>query len=236
MSFRRSNSLSASSFKKRSVLDAAGYEPLDEPPVRVLFGEMDVPSARVSFTEPPAYVSLQTRGQHSLHWAEPLHWNDTLLEPGSLNLYTYPGGYSGDELELIRLVMLEVARVTPSAFERADAVGAKCIHALLVCNTEASFKLVLDILAITPCLLLQTHVGEPFRGEGCLHIVAANRREELGCALIDIAVEHFSSEQVGAPVSYFLLPGYCLLPTSYFLLPTSYFLLPTSYFLLLLAS
>lgn len=80
-------------------------------------------------------------------------------------------------------------------------MGAYVIHALIVCNTEASLDLAFAILDIAPRLLLLTHKGEPFSGEGCLHIVCANRREEHALRMVDLAVYHFTRAETRAFLS-----------------------------------
>lgn len=99
------------------------------------------PWAVVDCTNPPARVSLDSTGQHTLEWAEPLKVGGRTVAPGKLNIYTYPGNFSNTEISVIRLVMLALARQALHLFEVPDPVGAYVIHALLVCNTDASLEL-----------------------------------------------------------------------------------------------
>lgn len=141
--------------------------------------EEDIPSgARIGFLTPPAVVTLNSIGQHALEWKEPLNHNGVTIEPGALNLYTFPGGFSGNKLQLIRKIILELARTHIHLFDKPDPVGAFIIHALVVCNTEPSLEISFELLDLAPHLLLQTHAGQPFMDESLLHIVSANRRED----------------------------------------------------------
>ena len=57
------------------------------------------------------------------------------------------------------------------------------------------------ILEKTPQLLLQTHKPPIFTGEGALHILCANRREEEAIQLLDIARRHLDATQAKAFLS-----------------------------------
>lgn len=137
--------------------------------------------ALITFASPPVIVELHTAGQHSLEWKNDLCADGVTIKAGTLNLYTYPGAFAGKQLALIRKVLLELVSILPRFYDVPDAVGAYVIHALIVCNTEASLEVSFAILDLAPRLLLLTHYGQPFLGEGSLHIVCANRREELAC-------------------------------------------------------
>ena len=137
----------------------------------------------------PAYID--SSGQFKLVWTEPLTADGETVEPGELNLYIFPGGFSGGKLNAIRNVVLHLARTNIAVFEAPDPVGAYIIHALVVCNTPPSLELAFDVLKIAPHLLLQTHFGQPFSGENCLHIVCVNRRPDIGIRFIDIVVANF---------------------------------------------
>ena len=157
--------------------------------------------ARVGITQPLARVRLAVRGlgQFVLSWDEPLQRSGVTVAPGQLNLYSYPGHpWSSLQLALLRDVMICLASKAPEFFEATDPVGAAALHALLVCNTDESLALAFSILDVQPRLLLQTHVGEPFNGETCLHILSANRREYYACLIIDIALARCSTDEVRA--------------------------------------
>ena len=127
-------------------------------------------------------VNINCTGQHTLEWSKPLSAADGLLvEPGSLNLYAYPSDFSGPALAAIRDVLVTLAGTAAHVFLVPDSAGACVLHALLVSNTDASLELALALLEVAPKLLLQRHTGQPFDGEGCLHILCVNRREELAC-------------------------------------------------------
>jgi hypothetical protein len=147
----------------------------------------------------PSFATLTSSGGHLLEFGKLSSASGSVtLEPGSLNLYTYPGGLAGEELQLIRRVMLELAGSATHLFESPDPVGAFAIHALIVCNSEASLELAFAILEIAPKLALQTHAGQPFSGEGNLHILCANRREALAIRMIDLVDGRFSKEEARA--------------------------------------
>jgi len=153
-----------------------------------------------NISQPAARVRLNSMGQYTLEWETPLHTHGVTVEPGTLNLYTYPGSLKEDaaQLAVVHAVVCCLAREAPRLFEAPDPVGACAIHALLVCNTTESLELAFDVLSLVPRLLLVTHVGQPFEGETCLHILAANRREAHACRMVDLALQHCSSEACAA--------------------------------------
>jgi hypothetical protein len=155
------------------------FIPLDE---LSLVADDQATAVSISFTTPPTKVVLNSRGQHTLEWSAPLRLGSTYISPGALNLYTYPGPYSGTQVALLRRVLLEMARRSPRLFEMPDPVGAYVIHALIVCNTEESLEISFAILDLLPRLVLLRHDAPIFTGEGSLHILCANRREEHACA------------------------------------------------------
>jgi len=161
----------------------------DTPPVSM---EM-VPSSPKKDELPP--VRINNTGQFKLEWTVPLVADGVTLEPGELNLYIFPGGYSGANLNALRNAILDLARTRIDMFEVPDPVGAQVIHALVVCNSPASLELAFDVIAIAPQLLLQTHVGQPFSGENCLHIVCVNRRPDIGIKMVDTVMANFDNEQ-----------------------------------------
>ena len=145
---------------------------------------------------------LVSEGQHTLKWADSIKMenSDETVPPGELNLYTYPGGFSGAALDIIRGNLVQMAKDAPQVYETPDLVGAYVIHALIVCNTDASLEVAFQIIDVLPRLLLQTHSGtavvkDIFTGEGSIHIVCVNRREEYACKMIDIAQKNFTEEE-----------------------------------------
>lgn len=153
-------------------------------------------SAVIHCLEPPVRVVLDSTGQHTLKWSEPLCMGSTLVPPNSLNLYTYPGKFAAPELAVIRKVLLEIAREAPTLYEQPDPVGAFVIHALCVCNTPESIAITVDLIMVQPKLLLQSHAGEPFSGETLLHIACANRREALGIRFVELGLRYFDQEVI----------------------------------------
>lgn len=161
--------------------------------------EVDVAqSTAIPFTKPATKVLLNSKGQHTLEWSESLNLDKTSIPPGSLNLYTYPGGFSGPELALLKRVLLHMASSAPQLFDVPDPVGAYVIHALIVCNTEESLELSFAILDMLPRLVLQTHDAPIFTGEGSIHILCANRREEHACRMLGIAQKHLHHEELSS--------------------------------------
>ena len=64
----------------------------------------------IHFTQPPVTVTLNSQFSHTLEWHSPLHVDGVTVEPGKLNLYTYPGPHAGPELALLRRLILEVSK------------------------------------------------------------------------------------------------------------------------------
>jgi hypothetical protein len=189
-------------------LPAPPYEPLVEedvpsPPRRRWHRSRLSVTAVVYLTNAkPQEVTLNSASQHTLEWETPLQDDHgTQLAPGSINLYTWPGTYEGAQLALLQTVMLGLVWSALHLFEVPDPVGAYVIHALIVCNTEASLDVALAVLDVVPRLLLQTHQGQPFCGEGCLHILCANRREEHALRMVDLALQHLSAAEVASFLS-----------------------------------
>ena len=172
-----------------------GYQLLEEALSTEGALEVDTDSM-VSLSPLAAAVSIDSSGQHTLSWHAPLTADDVTIAPGSLNLYTFPGRFAGPELAVIRQIMLELASAMPDRYAVPDVVGANIIHALVVCNTEASLELAFAIFDVAPRLLLPTHAGQPFMDEGNLHIVCVNRRETHACRMVDIAMTHFTVDEV----------------------------------------
>ena len=182
------------------ALSDAAEPPVKEPPNNQML---------VDFLTPPVNIRLDSSGQHTLEWREPLTGPSRVsthpagqrvvtVPPGSLNLYAYPGSYSGPALDLIRRVLLEMAAKAPELFDVPDSVGAYALHALIVCNTEESLEVALSVVDKLPRLLLRTHDPPVFTGEGSLHIVCANRREAEACRMVDIAEQRLAADELAA--------------------------------------
>jgi hypothetical protein len=153
-------------------------------------------SVELPFAEPPTRITLDHGGQHTLEWSTPISFGGTTLEPGKCLLYTYPSGVEGAaQLALLEKVVAHLAAT--HLFELPDAVGAYPIHAILVCNTAASLRTSFACLDANPRLLLQVHSNDgPFAGESALHIMAANRRDDEACWMVDLALAHFDEADV----------------------------------------
>ena len=139
-------------------------------------------------------AAIEREFQHTLVWKEPLVDGDTKIEPGSLNLYKYPDAFGGKELVLLRSVLLELAKT--DCFHDTDRAGACPIHALVVSNSDSSLELAMEIFEKVPTLLPQTHAPGPFTGEGVLHFLCVNRREEEAIRVVELALAHLSEEDV----------------------------------------
>ena len=111
-------------------------------------------------------VVLNSTEQHTLEWSTPLVADGLSIEPGSLNIYTYPGPYVGDELGLIQSTMIKLLGQAPDLFETPDPVGAFLIHALLVCNSTPALDLAFALMEARPSLILQRHVGQVIYPQG----------------------------------------------------------------------
>jgi hypothetical protein len=147
-------------------------------------------------TAPPVFVTMESKGQSTLRWAHPIFMDGVYLPADALNLYMYPAGYRGKQLELLHDVLVHLAAHT-SMLEQPDSVGAYPIHALLLADTPEAHALVLAVLELNPALMLQLHdPSGPFRGEGCLHILCVNHREELACRMVELAKLSFTREQL----------------------------------------
>lgn len=156
-------------------------------------------------------VSLDVSGQHTLSWDDALSYGGKVVLPaGTANLYLYPALTtregerlvpSGPGLQALNGLVLAIATSGSGLDEIADEVGAFMQHALTVSNTPQGLVVVEQLLISKPSLLTQVHVnhrvGLPlFAGESSLHICAVNRREELLCRLIELAVEQLETEDV----------------------------------------
>lgn len=188
------------------------------------------PSARKATTKlPPTYtftatvatpnlssesvtLTLDTTGQHTLSWTEPLTLkggNDT-LPAGSCNLYLFPAvdgkPVSGGILAVLKEVVLAAATDKSSKlFDEPDAVGAYPIHAVTVANTDDAIVMSGMLLDAKPELLTQVHgmhrAGFPlFTGESSLHICCVNKRVDLLNKMIEIASTRLPKEEVSSPL------------------------------------
>ena len=156
---------------------------------------------------PNLQVVLDTSKQHTLSWEHVIRDATSgvdLLPAGSCNLYQYPmvvgttqashavwpEGAALGALEGLVLAFLRI-RDTSAVDEATDEVGATVQHALAVANTDKALALLDRLMKAKPSLLTQCHSKHRsgislFTGETTLHILAANGRESLLCALITL--------------------------------------------------
>ena len=147
-----------------------------------------------------------TAGQHTMEWRSTLTGaRGVTLPAGQCNLYAYPkcslGGKVGvvpneAQLELLSGLLCTIASPRQHFFFRRDASGACPIHALLIANNPEALELVLRLYREVPPLLMQTHGPGFFVGEGGLHVLAVNRREEELCEALRIADETLTTPQL----------------------------------------
>ena len=153
-------------------------------------------------------LTLDTSGQHTLSWTEPLSLKGSgdALPAGSCNLYLFPAvngtPVSGELLSVLQELLL-AADVDESSklFDVSDAVGAFPIHAVTVANTNDAIVMSGMLLEAKPSLLTQVHAmhraGFPlFTGESSLHICCVNKRVDLLNKMIDLASERLTEEEV----------------------------------------
>ena len=175
---------------------------------------------RSSLNKCPVRIILDVSGQHTLRWVavemrlfdgalQPVHSKDCniSLPAGECNLYTFPSVkidgadtiLDGDDLDALTEMILALA-TDPGTAEMMltpDCVGAYPIHALLVANTEASLGLAMRLFRSEPALMLKQHAqGGPFVGENCLHIVAANSKEDELVEMLDLAIARLPADMV----------------------------------------
>ena len=127
---------------------------------------------------------------------------------------------AGAALDALDALVIGLATGDSGLDEATDEVGAHLQHALAVANSDEALDLLERLLRIKPALLRQCHTRHRsglalFTGESTLHILAANCREPLLCALIELAtralpVEHarslFTSQATGV---FFHQPPMC---------------------------
>ena len=160
-------------------------------------------------------ATLDTTAQHTLSWKSSITFDGATLPTASCNLYTFPlccalGGSNdgikftptGGQLKVLKqlLVALAIDEACPFFFQQ-DEVGAFVMHAIVVCNTEPALELSAEIYRRVPKLLTQTHVlhraGFPlFTGESSFHICCVNRREDLLCELLQLALDNLTRQEV----------------------------------------
>jgi hypothetical protein len=163
----------------------------------------------------PVEATLDTTAQHTLSWKSSITFDGATLPTASCNLYTFPlccalGGSNdgikftptGGQLKVLKqlLVALAIDEACPFFFQQ-DEVGAFVMHAIVVCNTEPALELSAEIYRRVPKLLTQTHVlhraGFPlFTGESSFHICCVNRREDLLCELLQLALDNLTRQEV----------------------------------------
>jgi hypothetical protein len=160
-------------------------------------------------------ATLDTTAQHTLSWKSSITFDGATLPTAACNLYTFPlccalGGTNdgikfsptGGQLKVLKqlLVALAIDEACPFFFQQ-DEVGAFVMHAIVVCNTEPALELSAEIYRRVPKLLTQTHVlhraGFPlFTGESSFHICCVNRREDLLCELLQLALDNLTRQEV----------------------------------------
>ena len=163
------------------------------------------------------HVTHDTTGQHTLGWDVAFSVNSDSqrsLPAGSCNLYLFPQftPLDGEAVKpeprvleaLCELIVACAMDPHCDMFSTPDVVGAFPIHALTVCNTEEALELVEQLCNARPLLLLgQLHTkhraGFPlFTGESNLHVLCVNRREDLLCRLIQLAIVQMRAEHLKA--------------------------------------
>ena len=172
-----------------------------------------LPKCRLETAAKVVHVTLCSSGQHTLEWsaAFTVRVKDEILTlpAGSCNLYRYPTVWL-DGLPPERTERLDGNREAALAFlilslgcgaqcdfhSQVDSVGARPIHALMVCNTTESVGLSLRLLRHRPDVLLIAHGPGPFAGENLLHIITVNRQEPLLLELIELAITRLSPKEL----------------------------------------
>ena len=160
-------------------------------------------------------ATLDITAQHTLSWKSPITFDGVSLPQASCNLYTFPlccalGGTdtgikftpNGGQLKVLNQLLIALAtdEACPFFFKQ-DEVGAFVMHAIVVCNTDPSLEVSAEIYRRVPKLLTQTHVlhraGFPlFTGESSFHICCVNRREDLLCELLQLALDKLTHLEV----------------------------------------
>ena len=73
-----------------------------------------------------------------------------------------PEPVTGDQLEVLRWLVLRIAAEPQRIFWRRDSSGGYPIHALLIANNAAAMELSRDVHLQGPLILLQNHGPGPF--------------------------------------------------------------------------
>jgi len=153
------------------------------------------------------HTNLDSSGQLTFGWLEPISAGEYTIPPGQCNLYTYPFVTVGSEVFVPDSLKplnscLFAALDDPSCgyFEMPDEVGAFFIHALLIANNVEALDLAWQLIQARPSLLCMQHVDRRdgqgvFSGESCLHVVAANRHEKLLVKMLDLAERELTNDQ-----------------------------------------
>ena len=202
--------------KSSMATRTAAYQKLDEVQQHAFISNR----VRCALNKSPVRITLDVSGQHTLRWAaiemqlldgalQPVHSTDCniSLPAGECNLYTFPSVkidgadaiLDGDDLDALTEMILALATdpATADLMLTPDCVGAYPIHALLVANTEASLGLAMRLFRSEPGLMLQPHAQRgPFVGENCLHIVAANSKEDELLEMLDLAIARLPGDMV----------------------------------------
>ena len=131
------------------------------------------------------------------------------LPRGSCCLYTFPTVTtaddphpflpSGDGIELLCAMLLQLLEDSDESccFDITDQVGAFPIHALMVCNTDASLALCSRLYAARPRLLTQVHaLSGPYHGESSLHICCVNKRQQMLLDLLHLAQRDLTAREL----------------------------------------
>jgi hypothetical protein len=139
-------------------------------------------------------LTLDSSGQHTLHWKEHKLDKGLVLPAGSCNLYLYPiatlAGKTAPLTGSLLEALSEIILGTPDHILHVpDAVGALPIHAVLVANNPAAIGLAMEFYRATPEYMLMIHQPPgPFIGENCLHVLAVNSYEDEICECVELAM------------------------------------------------
>lgn len=131
------------------------------------------------------------------------------------------------EAVLAAMIILLMEQHGDKVEQHEDISGAKLIHCLLLANTDTSVALAERLIHERPRLLLAVHsewVKAAFEGEGCLHILAVNQREDVLSRILNIAYNSFSTQDLFKLLSQRVIgPFFAKAPMSEFgVTPISY--------------
>lgn len=148
-----------------------------------------------------------------------LRWEkvEGVLEAGSCNLLDYPKSQSLDGVDgpsdmlavdqkALAIMIVELIKSNgPAVEELRDVSGAGLIHLLVLGNKpDSSLELAMQLFSVRPKLLLCVHDAgreafeDEFTGEGSLHILAVNEREDAFERLIQLAHESLEPREFEA--------------------------------------